>query len=239
MLLGLADDLEAVPGSLEELTAVMEATGAVREAARAAWRLPAADWGARARSPAPRIAVAPTDTLWPLYLVLAVAPAYHHQRGDDAEALAAVQDLLGVAATYEDNTFRISHYMYFVYCWAACDALEYISPELEIAQLVGGETASAASVEQVHAVIDTLLAEQSFRDVFARNLQFWRMYQIDCVRPVCAGEAMPRFTSIFEVSMGGTPRQRALSYVFCPVLELDGLRLTRYFSAWCAAGSRP
>ena len=180
---------DSAPALVSQLMQMNQETLRLITAARAR---PAADWKLSWRAPLTSVPLShldPTRQLARLELVVLVA---RHNAGDDAGALEACNDILGVAAALADGPL-VSQLMSIGFRGLAYDGLERITPTLDIAEKGAGDPllTGPASRAQVSTLIEALLDEAECRQAAVRAMHFERMSQIEDAQMFLSGRWGP------------------------------------------------
>ena len=229
------------PAQLSDAQLFVNTNGQALRLARQARDMPAVDWGVRLRTPVLGTALPFLSGQRTVGKLLHVAAKYHHQIGNDAEAIATLRDLVAHGRALDQHASLIGHLVAISLQALASRAIEGVAPDLVVQVAGSGQAADAGPAirEAVKALIAELLDERETRQGFIRAFQAERMFQLDVVQAVAGGELS--ITSLFMVGTGGGPPlgQRVFSRLFKPMLELGGVEMMRYAGAWVEAAGEP
>jgi hypothetical protein len=193
---------------------------------------PQADWGIRVPS-SPRLMHFPRLSGQSSLLLLEQWVALvDHSRGNDAEALEHVLDLLGQAdAMGQASSFYLFHLFSLTSQARAIYVLNLITPDLRIT--ADGETPSphdgAASRSQVRQVIARLLDERELRQGAIGMFDGIRLVALDLAEALARGE---------DSSSPARTAPAAGAWLVRPMFELDASRLTTKFSLMRSAAGQ-
>ncbi len=196
----------------QQLRDVAQRNIAACDLARQARRLPVAQWGRRATGP--------LGHQRRLATVLSCCVAESHHRGNDAEAVATVRDLLDQARHLEANPMWINHMVALAIDRFALRPLEWCVPDLTVGP------APAASREAVQALVASLLDDQSITRRFEQVLFMERALVLEAAGP----------SSGSNLGMPGGPSANAA--LFGPLRQLHQLRLAEHLDVAIEAGRR-
>jgi len=209
---------DSAPALVSQLMEMNQETLRLIAAARAR---PAADWNLSLRPPLATTLILPhlkyMRQLARLELAVLIA---RHEAGDDAGALEACNDTLGIAAALAEGPL-ISHLVSIAARTLAYDGLERITPTLDIRN-DGAENpavAGPASRAQVNALMEALLDEAEWRRTVVRSMQFERMIQIEDGQIFLKGQGGP---------FGGPPVASLTLLMLRPAWVLD----TAFMAEW-------
>jgi len=226
---------------LADAALIVSANADALRFARQARDLPQADMGLRIRTPAINWILPPLSGYRELARLLAVTARYRHQTGDDAGAVSAIRDLLALGNALDRQPTLISHLVAISVNALAVELVESIAPDLEAPGPHDdlGTDAEPARRIYVEDLVADLLDEQVMHRGLIRALQCERMFALDNVQLCADGKA-----SVAGFAMFGGPSplpfwDGPLGLLFRPLLELDGVELMRYGTAWVEAGRQP
>lgn len=224
--------LPLTPEELAVYTRVLDASPeALARATRAAEK-GEVDWQVKYRSP--MIAVVLNDALNPprnVARVLAAAALSAHQRGDDAEAVRRLREILAVSRAVDQNPTLVSHLVAIGIGAIASDRAALIAPALR----VGGD--GDASPEQLRAVLGDLLDAAAMLEGEKRAWRGERVMVVDVARAVARGEL--DLTANFNPP-GHSPAVRRLGgYLAKPLVLGDAALMADYFAGIIATSDGP
>jgi len=186
------------------------------------------DLGVRMRTPVFNFMLPPLSGHRQSAKLLTVVAKYHHQSGNDAEAIAAIRDALALGDVVDHRPSLIAHLVAISIRALAARAVESVAPDLAVcgADESMGPGPEPARYPDVEALIADLLDEEDFRQGFTRALQCERMYQLDTVRVITSGQM-----SLAALYGGGGPAplvQRVLNLFVGPLFVLDGVQMMHH-----------
>ena len=148
---------------------------------------------------------------------LADAAMYAHLRGDDAEAVERLLDLLHLGHTLRQDPVVISQLVAFGIESLALDTAQQIAPTLAVGEAATARApGNAASSDQVRMLVDTLLDER------AAHASFTRAYTHDRA-----------------ITLAGIDDQSAGSPVIRPLADASKLRWLPQFATAVEASRQP
>jgi len=221
----------------KDVREIVELSAEARALARKARSMPGSDWGVRVRSPAISVLLPHLATQRRLAKVLAIAAIWHHQNGNDAEAVEIIRDMMAQADRLDEQPFLISHLVAVATYRLAGRCVEDLTPSLKIAdeQADAAATAKPATRDQVRALIAELLEEDRLRRAMARSFHAERMLQLDTFDLVADGRM-----SLLDIGGGAVPPGPlgwVGSFLFRPLLQLDAVRMMQFTSACAQAAA--
>ncbi|HZN69304.1 MAG TPA: hypothetical protein VFB66_28780 [Tepidisphaeraceae bacterium] len=186
-----------------------------------------ADWQVPLRSPLIKMDVPHVAGQRYLALLLSMAALDEHGRGNDAEAVELVRDVLFVARCNEHLPGLLPHVVALGIARSASDRAGEIAPELRVAD-GGGPTGRAAAPEQVDALARELLDDVPIREGYLRALRVERVTQLEVARGIGAG-SMP-FSALTFGRDGWwvRPVDGVVNYVAKPTVYDDGRLMLRH-----------
>ncbi len=227
----------------QDVAKLLEDASEARALVRKARSLPGADWGVRIRSllatpgflsHAPRLMLA---------RLLKVAAIHAHQKGNDAEAVETVRDMLGLARHVDRDPSAISHMVASRISHVGANRIEDYCHKLRIrggALATGVATrptkaAGAATRAQVAGLIAELLDEGGSQ----RGLGLaWACYgeragYLATAESFTGGKAVPGVAPGPWGALGAVP-----AFVLGPLFRLDAVRMMRRETVWAEAGEQ-
>jgi len=147
--------------------------------------------------------------------LLRAAALEAHQRGDDAEAVERVRQLLLQArALYRHPGFIVAHLVTVGVNDLAADVARELAPDLEIGPPHDGR--QPASPEQIRRIIGLLLDEQPIRDGQRLELLSERMFEVDTAEATVSGRI-----DVMTASGSNVRGNPLLGYVLGPLIYKD------------------
>jgi len=159
----------------------------VLEELRAARDVKEADWGLNVISPMWSVLLPHLNMLRQLANISRAAALHAAQRGDHAEAVEHVLDMMPILRSLDDQPFLVTHLVRTGIGALAADTTEQLAHELQIAGDDGKPPAlpttqpatRPASRQQVRALIAALLDDEAQRAAFQESLRGERAAQVD------------------------------------------------------------
>lgn len=148
-----------------------------------------ADWQIRFESPVIRKRLTDLNRQRTVAKLLRLAVMDAHQRGDDAEAIKRVREMLLVSRSLYSCPFLVGHLVAVGDGDMAMDAVEGITPDLRID--TGVAPGRSVSSGEIHLLIAQLLDERDQRAGIEYGLRSERMMQVDSARWAAKGKGDP------------------------------------------------
>ena len=195
------------------------------------------DWKLDFTAPTILIKVGPLTTARHLSHLLGAAAMDAHQRGDDAEAVERIIELLAQRNALSQQPGVIAHLVGLGVSALACDRLERIVPDLRIAADQTG-AAHPASPVQVRQLISALLDEKPFRDGQRWALLGERLLEADTSIRVASG------TLNMNAAASSSPSSSSWGpgfggYVLRPLIYADGRLCMQYVTSLMPVAQSP
>ena len=207
-----------VRGHMAEVEELAEAAAEVRSLVRRARFLPASDWGFRSvglSSPVPRMLE--HQKAGEILYLLAL---YEHRRGNDAEAVEVLRDLLAYGRHMESMRQLLGSLFDLGFSSLVSDAVEETVATLRIADEIG-ENGSLKPVTraQLRALTAALLYERPLREGIVWSFRRERSFPLDAFRLISGSQSS-------LISSPGSSKvrsaiDRAWEFMIRPAFELD------------------
>ena len=221
----------------DDFTQIIKTNSEIFELVRQARSMTGADWGIRLRSPMINTLLPSLSGQRQLAKFLCSAAIYHHQTGNDAEAVEVLHDALAAAGTVRKIPVLVGFLVATAEDALACSVIEDIIVDLQIRRpdVVASASPKAASRKQIQALIKDLLAEEELCD--AARLAFYseRACVFDTAMLVLDGRM--DFSSIGISSRPGLNAVEKTG-VLKPFLKEDTVRMLRYMTAQAEAAGQ-
>ncbi|MCK4343090.1 MAG: hypothetical protein KAY37_15355 [Phycisphaerae bacterium] len=238
----LAGDSQACANHLDELAQIVEANQEVLQLMRQARSKQIARWNISLRSPLltslPLSHLSGQRQLCKLNSVVAL---YRHNTGDDAEAVAAVRDMLAQADHLEEGeVFVITHLVRVALDGLAASTVEGMAHELQIVGETSSnpsQTAPAARTE-VEALIAELLDEQALREGWVRAMYGERMSHLDIMQCLCQSKS-GCFSGLLGWPGGGPLSKKIIAFILSPTWKLDTVHALEHYTSYADAADAP
>jgi len=204
----------------------MEATAEVRALVRSARAMPGADWGIRLRSPVTNVPLTGLAMDRQISKLLLIAATYYHQEQNDREAVEPLHDLFAQARHVDSKPLLISHLVALAMDTLGVHGIEEMAPSLRVKDGPGARDGTTpATRQQVEALTRELLDDREWSQRFVRALQADRAVDLDWAESVAQGRS--RYPLTFGATGPPDLLDRALAWVFKPMIQLDTIRRMR------------
>ena len=212
----LGFQLPMTPAEVERLRPVLEQSATALDRARAAAELTGqAAWPVRLISPVVLVALRDLNAQRNLARLLRAVALDAHRRGDDAQAVERVHEILFQAHALYRYPTLIAHLVGVGIQSLGDSAAKEIAPDLEIATAPVGH--HPATPEQARRLIRDLLDERPLRDGQRLALLSERMVEVDSAEAMADGK--------FDLTGATSPASKGrafMGYVLSPLYYLDG-----------------
>ena len=226
-----------------DVAKLLEDASEARALVRKARSLPGADWGVRIQNPFVAWGFLNHSPRRMLARILSVAAIHAHQKGNDAEAVEAVRDMLALARHVDRDPSAISHLVASAISHRGADWVERYSWELRIcddAPATGVATrparaAGAATRAQVTSLITELLDEGEPRRGFGFA---WACYgeraaYLETADSLAGGKGVPALGPSPWGALG-----EVWAFVLGPLFQLEAVRMMQRETTWAEAGEK-
>jgi len=237
------DDPALITKHAQDVAKLLEDASEARTLVRKARSLPGADWGVRIRSLLATPGFLNHSPRRMLARILSVAAIHAHQKGNDAEAVEVIRDMLALARHVDRDPSTISHLVASAISHVGANWVERHSWELRICDDAPGtgvatkpaRAAGAATRAQVASLIADLLDEgKSRRDFgFAWTCYGERAGYLETAEWFAGGKGAPTVGTSPLGALGAVA-----VFVLGPLFRLDAVRMMRCETAWAEAGKR-
>ena len=218
----------------DEFSRIIKTNSKVFELVRQARSMTGADWGIRMRSPMILVRFPNLGDQRDLVKFLCSTAIYHHQTGDDAEAVEVIRDALAAARTMRKRPFLIFNLIAIAQEAIAYSVIEDITVNLKVLP-TGASAASSKSADkkQVLSLIDELLDEEELRKDVQWIFYGERAYVFDTATLMLNG----KLDLSLESGVAST-WERAKLGALKPALKEDVVRMLRYMTAYAEAAGQ-
>ena len=201
--------------------------GKVFEHVATARTKPAVHWKIKFQSPVISTLLIDLNPQKQISNLLAAAALLAHHHGDDATAIARVEDMFFISRAIAKQPFTVSHLVSMGISMLASDVLRQIAPDLRV---TGGTaidpSGKPAERRRIEALIADLLDEAPTRAGFRRAMHAERVAQLDGTQLFAKGDT--RFIGGVMGGGGPQPAFGIMGGVLRPVIYQDGLMMVRY-----------
>jgi hypothetical protein len=197
---------------------------------------PSVDWQIKLKTPVMETLLPHLGGTRRLSTLLRAAALSAHRAGRDDEALRRAGQMLTLAAQTDRSPFPISHIVALAMTRSACQTIADLTPAVQVGP------APAASREQVHQLINSLLDDAWMTSGFHQAVLYERMDILDIVNALAAGRidlstilstTAAKFTSRTAPPVGAllTDARSMLSYTTAVLPATQAQRLADFQAA--------
>jgi hypothetical protein len=222
-LLGrIRSDAKEFYGNVGEVQEILTRTVSSRVLVRESRRRSGANWGwyPRGLRSSPPSMLPYSDLL----AILGAAALDAHSRGDDAEVVEILRDMLACGRCFQSMSILLAS---LLDCRAANQVAVILAasgPEMRVERSSDGfvNDGRPATRRQLEDLVVDLMIDQESREGFQRSFYADRPLSLDVIKTVTGGG--------YSISLGPAtdPWKRSVSFMLKPMFELDGLKMLRY-----------